>query len=30
MREADLLLKFLASEQTAPVLRASGLEGVLK
>lgn len=26
--ESDLLLKFLASEQTAPVLRASGLEGV--
>ena len=30
VREADLLLKFLASEQTAPVLRASGLEGILK
>ena len=30
VREGDLLLKFLASEQTAPVLRASGLEGILK
>jgi molybdate transport system substrate-binding protein len=30
VREADLLLKFLASEQTAPLLRASGLEGILK
>jgi len=28
VREGDLLLKFLASEQIAPVLRASGLEGV--
>lgn len=28
VREADLLLKFLASEQAAPVLRESGLEGV--
>jgi molybdate transport system substrate-binding protein len=27
-REGDLLLKFLASEQIAPVLRASGLEGI--
>jgi molybdate transport system substrate-binding protein len=28
VREADLLLKYLASEQALPVLRASGLEGV--
>jgi molybdate transport system substrate-binding protein len=28
VREADLLLKYLASEQASPVLRASGLEGV--
>jgi molybdate transport system substrate-binding protein len=28
VREADLLLKFLASDQAAPVLRESGLEGV--
>jgi molybdate transport system substrate-binding protein len=28
VREGDLLLKFLASEQMAPVLRASGLEGI--
>jgi molybdate transport system substrate-binding protein len=27
-RESDLLLKYLASEQAGPILRASGLEGI--
>jgi molybdate transport system substrate-binding protein len=28
VRESDLLLKYLASEQAVPILRASGLEGI--